>query len=117
MKRPGRWHWVISDISQRSLSLPLSSASFHCGSTSGLRPLYGDSSIRPLPYDPGKLGKNSKYLVAPARVALGCVTLPVDRRRVASPAFQGESPIHWVALGASPIETVGTAVGAADPAE
>lgn len=100
IKRPGWWHWGISDVSQHLLSLSLSSASFGSGSTIGLIPLSRDSSIRPLPYDAVKLRENSKYLVAPTRVALGCVTLPVDRRRVAPKgSSQGKSPIHWVARG------------------
>lgn len=80
---------------QCSLSLPLGSASLCSGSIIGHMLLYGKNSIRPLPYNRGQLGENSKYLMAPARVALGCMTLTADRKRTRP----GESPIHWVAMG------------------
>ena len=103
MKRPERWHWGLSDVSQCS-SFCHQLSSFGSGSPIGLMPLCGNSSIWPLPYDPGKPCENSKCLVALARVALGCVTLPVDRSRVAPKGpSQGESPIPWGAMGAGPV--------------
>lgn len=87
----------------------MTSVSVHLSATSSLPSVLalllvscpcGNSSVGPLPYDAGKPRENSKCLVAPARVALGCVTLPVDRSRVAPKGpSRGESPIHWVAMG------------------